>query len=132
MELSEDGKATCGGMSFEEFYSFYEEKYGTGGTLPYSGIFELMFAQKHGEEVYCSAAERDHEQVGEDGKLFIYESERLLIFALPPPERFAAKDYFEVCLHYIGDIGLEYSSDGIITDILSGREDEPMKFIRID
>lgn len=132
MELSEDGKASCGGMTFEEFYSFYEGKYGTDGTLPYSGIFELMFAQKNGEEVYCSATERDYEQVGEDGKLFIYESERLLIFAPPPPERFAAKDYFEVCFRYIGDIGLEFSSDGTITDIPSGREDEPMKFIRID
>lgn len=132
MELSEDGKATCGGMTFEEFYSFYEEKYGTDGTLPYSGIFGLMFAQKNGEEVYFSAAERDHEQVGEDGKLFIYESERLLIFAPPPPERFAAKDYFEECFRYIGDLGLEFSSDGTITDIPAGREDEPMKFIRID
>ncbi len=132
MELSEDGKASCGGMTFEEFYSFYEEKYGTGGTLPYSGIFGLMFAQKNGEEVYCSAAERDIEQVGEDGKLFIYESKRLLIFAPPPPERFAAGDYFEVCFRYIGDFGLEYSSDGTITDIPSGREDEPMKFIRAD
>lgn len=129
MELSEDGKASCGGMTFEEFYSFYEGKYGTDGTLPYSGIFGLMFAQKKGEEVYCSAAERDLEQVGEDGKLFIYESERLLIFAPPPPERFAAKDYFEVCFRYIGDIGLEFSSDGTITDIPSGREDEPLKFI---
>lgn len=132
MELSEDGKASCGGMTFEEFYSFYEEKYNCSGTLPYSGIFGLMFAQKNGEEVYCSAVERDHEQVGEDGKLFIYESERLLIFAPPPPERFAAKDYFEACFHYIGDLGLEYSSDGTITDIPAGREDEPMKFIRID
>ncbi len=132
MELSEDGKASCGGMTFEEFYSFYEGKYGTDGTLPYSGIFGLMFAQKKGEEVYCSAAERDLEQVGEDGKLFIYESERLLIFAPPPPGRFAAEDYFEVCFRYIGDIGLEFSSDGTITDIPSGREDEPMKFIRID
>lgn len=132
MELSEDGKASCGGMTFEEFYSFYEEKYNCSGTLPYSGIFGLMFAQKNGEEVYCSAVERDHEQVGEDGKLFIYESERLLIFAPSPPERFAAKDYFEACFHYIGDLGLEYSSDGTITDIPAGREDEPMKFIRID
>lgn len=132
MELSEDGKATCGGMTFEEFYSFYEEKYGTDGTLPYSGIFELMFAQKQGEEVSFSAAERDYEQVGEDGRLYIYESERLLIFAPPPPERFAAEDYFEVCFRYIGDIGLEYSSDGTITDIPSGREDEPLNFIRMD
>lgn len=130
MELSEDGKATCGGMTFEEFYRFYEEKYGNEGTLPYSGIFELMFAQKNGEEVSFSAVERDLEQVGEDGRMFISESKRLLIFAPPPSERFAAKDYFEECFRYIGDIGLEYSSDGIITDIPSGREDEPLKFIR--